>query len=534
MYKKNRVVWCLLLAGMIVFSGCGKKSAGYTAEDNVPASKKERDSVSKSLEEWEKRREEQVDKSIEEADDKNMGEKGTQKKDILIAIDPGHQGWDIDMSDLEANAPGSEVMKAKATEGTSGQYSGIPEFQLNLDVALLVRDRLVDQGYDVIMTRENNETAISNAERASLANDMEADISVRIHANGSEDPGTNGALVLIGSAENPYVGDLYENSRRLGESVLNAYCSRTGMQNLGIQMNDTMTGINWSKIPVIILELGFMTNKQDDLNMADPDYRMKMSDGIVEGINTYYGYENDGNRELSRQLQEILQPIKVNHGFASVYVEELSTEACTSVYSERMQAASLIKLFIAGCVYEQMEEMQLQESYEGETEELIRIMISASDNNAANTLTVRLGHGDATAGRVEVNQFCQVHGYSDTSMGRMMLEFTSTEDNYTSVNDCGRFLKAIYHRELAGSEQILAYMKQQERKNKLPAGLPEHAVTANKTGELSDVENDVAIVYTDQGDYIVCAMMSQLQDPALARSLITELSAIVYQSIIMY
>ena len=61
------------------------------------------------------------------------------------------------------------------------------------------------------------------------------------------------------------------------------------MQNLGIQVNDTMTGINWSKIPVIILEMGFMTNEQDDRNMADASFREKMADGIVNGINVYYG-----------------------------------------------------------------------------------------------------------------------------------------------------------------------------------------------------------------------------------------------------
>lgn len=213
-----------------------------------------------------------------------------KKKGILIALDPGHQSEAIDMSASEPNAPGSDIMKTKATGGTSGRYSGIPEYQLNLDIALAVRDRLIAYGYDVIMTREDNETAISNAERASLANDAGADISVRIHANGSEDSGSNGALTLIGSGDNPYVGQLYEDSYRLAESILNAYCGSTGMQNLGIQTNDTMTGINWSKVPVVILEMGFMTNEQDDLNMADSAYRQKMAEGIAAGINAYYGY----------------------------------------------------------------------------------------------------------------------------------------------------------------------------------------------------------------------------------------------------
>lgn len=233
------------------------------------------------------------DKNSDPASDKSSAEKPvgqTEKKGILIALDPGHQSASVDMSASEPNAPGSDVMKMKATGGTSGRFTGIPEYQLNLDIALAVRDELTTQGYDVIMTREDNETAISNAERATLANEQGADISVRIHANGSEDSGANGALVLIGSGQNPYVGQLYNDSSRLAESVLNAYCDATGMQNLGIQTNDTMTGINWSQIPVIILEMGFMTNEQDDNNMADDAYRKKMVEGIVTGINSYYGY----------------------------------------------------------------------------------------------------------------------------------------------------------------------------------------------------------------------------------------------------
>lgn len=95
---------------------------------------------------------------------------------------------------------------------------------------------------------------------------------------------------LIGSAENPYVGGVYEESYRLAETILNCYCSASGMQNLGIRCNDTMTGINWSQIPVVILEMGFMTNQQDDTNMSDATYRELMVDGIVDGINAYYGF----------------------------------------------------------------------------------------------------------------------------------------------------------------------------------------------------------------------------------------------------
>ena len=145
------------------------------------------------------------EETVSGMDEATQNEDIPEKKGILIAIDPGHQAPDVDMSAKEPNAPGSNVMKAKATGGTSGRYSGIAEYELNLAISLMLREALQNEGYDVIMTREDNETAISNAERATMANDAGADIAIRIHANGSENSSANGALVLIGSAGNPYV-----------------------------------------------------------------------------------------------------------------------------------------------------------------------------------------------------------------------------------------------------------------------------------------------------------------------------------------
>lgn len=289
--KKIKMLFYIILC-LTVVTGCGRKE---TAKKEMVTTEVEMVKTTKEIvteqntTKWE---EEDVMETEEEvAVEETITEETTAEKGILIALDPGHQSSSVDMSATEPNAPGSSEMKRKATGGTQGQYSGVPEYQLNLDIALMVKEALMEQGYDVVMTRNDNETAISNAERATLANEAGADISVRIHANGSEDSSVNGALVLIGSQNNSYVGNLYDESYLLGETLLNSYCEITGMKNLGIQTNDTMTGINWSEIPVVILEMGFMSNQQDDLNMADETYRQKMVEGIVKGINKYYGYE---------------------------------------------------------------------------------------------------------------------------------------------------------------------------------------------------------------------------------------------------
>lgn len=453
-----------------------------------------------------------------------------RKKDILVAVDPGHQAPGIDMSGLEENAPGSSVLKAKATTGTAGSFTGIPEYELNLDISLMLRTELEERGYDVLLTREDNETAVSNAQRAQMANDAGADIAVRIHANGSGDPGVSGALVLTGSAENPYVGNLFEESTSLGNAVLDSYCVATGMENLGVRTDDTMTGINWSKIPVIILEMGFMTNEQDDRNMADENFRSKMVKGIADGIDGYFRAKEEAKRSgLESLIREKIRPEEEKAAGVSVFVARLDSASGVEVNSGPMESASLIKLYIAGSVYEHYEQVKSREEGEGETDVLISRMLSVSDNDAANTLVTRLGEGNAKAGMDKVTAFCAAHGYTDTSMGRLMLETGADRDNYTSVRDCGKFLRDISEGRLEGSEEILDCLKAQERTGKIPAGVPEGVETANKTGELDDVENDAAVIYGEKGAYILCVMTDQLAEAQSAREMITELSAGVYE-----
>lgn len=232
--------------------------------------------------------------------------------------------------------------------------------------------------------------------------------------------------------------------------------------------------------------------------------------------------------ELTAQIQSIIQSERDKGAMVSVEVKDLNTGDYVSLSQGQQQSASLIKLYVAGCVYENMEQVRLTQTYEGEIEELIKAMITVSDNDATNTLVTKLGQGDANVGMANVNQYCQNHGFTETFMGRLMLDFESTSDNYTSVTDCTKFLTAIYNNALTGSESILGYMKQQERTGKIPAGVPAGVETANKTGELTDVENDVAFVFTDHGTYIICVMMSGLQDTSVARDMIIHISSQVY------
>ena len=178
-------------------------------------------------------------------------------------------------------------MKTKVSTGTQGITTKIPEHQFNLELSLLLKDALEAEGYEVILTRETADVNISNAERAELANEVGADIFIRIHADGAENTEANGISVLYPSPNNPYVGDLSAESKRLADHVLKKLCERTGAKKRGIIERDDLTGINWAQMPVIVVEAGFMTNEVEELKLVSRAYQTLLAKGIVEGVKEY-------------------------------------------------------------------------------------------------------------------------------------------------------------------------------------------------------------------------------------------------------
>ena len=205
--------------------------------------------------------------------------------DRVVAIDAGHQNKG--MKEKEPNGPGSDVMKAKLTTGTQGVSTGIAEYILNLDVALLLRDELISRGYTVVMIRETHEVRISNVERALIANKAGVDAFVRIHANGSEDKTKNGATAFCQSKNNKYQ-DLYEQSSRLSNTMLDAFSAATGMYRREVWETDTMTGINWAEMPTVIMEMGYMSNAADDEKMATDKFKADAAIGLANGFDKFF------------------------------------------------------------------------------------------------------------------------------------------------------------------------------------------------------------------------------------------------------
>lgn len=203
----------------------------------------------------------------------------------IVVIDAGHQRYGN--SDQEPIGPGASETKAKVTGGTVGTTTGIAEYELNLQVADKLKNELQNRGYSVIMVRESNDVDISNSERAMVANQSNADVFVRIHANGSTDPDVNGIMTICQTSANPYNGYLYQKSRLLSESVLEAMVEATGAHKEYVWETDTMSGVNWAQVPTTIIEMGYMTNSVEDSNLANDSYQNQLVQGIANGIDNY-------------------------------------------------------------------------------------------------------------------------------------------------------------------------------------------------------------------------------------------------------
>ncbi|MDY3360743.1 MAG: N-acetylmuramoyl-L-alanine amidase [Clostridium celatum] len=206
------------------------------------------------------------------------------KSNFIICIDPGHQGKGDNRG--EPVAPGSNNKKARVSSGTAGVATKRAEHVVNLEAAMILKEILVNNGYKVVMTRESADVNISNVDRAEIANKANADITIRIHCDSINDGGKVGASILVPSKESKYTSTIYEESNKYATILCNNL-KESNVKVNGIFERSDITGFNWSKVPVIILEMGFMSNYNEDRMLSNPEYQRMLMECVVKSIDEY-------------------------------------------------------------------------------------------------------------------------------------------------------------------------------------------------------------------------------------------------------
>ena len=235
----------------------------------------------------EKIEDENVEKSTTEGEvivegneeEKIIGKPANGKKTVVI--DPGHGPGGN--SEKEAQSPDSGVMKIKDGGGAEGINSKTPEYVITMNVSLKLKSLLEANGINVIMTKEDINLAPGNIERAEVGNNNNADLAIRIHCDSADATSAKGASMLV-PASVGYATDIAGISRTYGEIILNSLVANVGMYNRGVIERSDLTGFNWSKVPVVLIEMGFLSNPEEDSLLNDSSYQEKIAQGLCNGI----------------------------------------------------------------------------------------------------------------------------------------------------------------------------------------------------------------------------------------------------------
>lgn len=205
---------------------------------------------------------------------------------IVICIDPGHQQKGDNKA--EPIGPNSSVTKARVSAGTRGVGSKRWEYEVNLEASLILKELLENQGYQVVMTRETHDVNISNAERAQMANKVKADMTIRVHCDSVGNSSKTGATILVPAKNSKFTkGVVYEKSLNYAEALKEELAKKDIKVNNICERSD-ITGFNWSEVPVVIFEMGFMSNYCEDKKLCDKDYQTKLMECVVDSLNKVY------------------------------------------------------------------------------------------------------------------------------------------------------------------------------------------------------------------------------------------------------
>ncbi len=201
---------------------------------------------------------------------------------LVIGINPGHQKKTIYKK--YPIAPGSKQKAYGCKVGAGGRWSHIPEYEVVLQIGLKLQKKLTDAGATVIMTRTSNNVSLTNIQRARMLNNANVDVALQLHCNSNKKKSHHGCSGFVRST-----GKWYKRSKGIAKALTKAISANTGMTNKGVKVYNRYMSLNWTTTPSVLLEMGYLSNKTEDLLLATDEFREKIAQGIFDGLCAYYG-----------------------------------------------------------------------------------------------------------------------------------------------------------------------------------------------------------------------------------------------------
>lgn len=185
-----------------------------------------------------------------------------------------------------------ERIKIVLDAGHGGTDSGaistidktVTEKALNLDMIERLNERFLMLGYDVILTRSEDEY-IKLLDRARISNTSDADIFLSIHFNSTTNSTSKGIEVLYASEKNVIIKSVEQV--HLAKAIQKELIESTGSTNRGVKNRADLIVLNKTKNVAALCELGFLTNREDMENITNSSYLDTMADAIVRGVENY-------------------------------------------------------------------------------------------------------------------------------------------------------------------------------------------------------------------------------------------------------
>lgn len=211
-----------------------------------------------------------------------VGENTKPLSGLVIGVNAGHQKTpNRTQYPIE---PGSSKTGDGNKAGTRGKFSRTEEYVLTLQIALKLEKLLVENGAQVVMVRRSNDVKLTNIQRSNIMNDGECDLALNLHLNGASSPNVSGISTYYRAK-----GDWVSESAMFARELQNGMLATTGAKDEGTHKSYSYMSLNYSTVPALMIEMGYLSSKVEDPLLNTDEYQMKLAQGLMDGILSAFG-----------------------------------------------------------------------------------------------------------------------------------------------------------------------------------------------------------------------------------------------------